>query len=113
MGLSSSFRSVCLIICPARNGVGHFSSKNKTPHVGPIVNRDEDTSKTTDVFHAHLCTNTTTLSTHTHQQPDMDLPCSSGPKCSAAGDGGGEGGKLVESSTAYTQKTKDEDEKWI
>lgn len=28
MGLSSSIRSVCLIICPA-NGVGHFSSKKK------------------------------------------------------------------------------------
>lgn len=32
------------------------------------------------------------------------LPCSRGPKCSAAGDGGGEGGKFVVSSTANTEK---------
>lgn len=30
----------------------------------------------------------------------LSLPCSRGPKCSAAGDGGGEGGKFVVSSTA-------------
>lgn len=30
---------------------------------------------------------------------NLGLPCSRGPKCSAAGDGGGEGGKFVVSST--------------
>lgn len=36
----------------------------------------------------------------------MTLPCSSGPKCSAAGDGGGEGGRFAESSTKDKQKKK-------
>lgn len=69
-----------------------------------VVNRDEDTSKPQMFFTlTFLQTLLNFPHTHTYYQSDMDLPCSRGPKCSAAGDGGGEGGKLVESSTVDTE----------
>lgn len=46
---------------------------------------------------------TSPLSIHTRS---MTLPWSKGPKCSAAGDGGGEGGRFAESSTANKQKKR-------
>lgn len=41
---------------------------------------------------------------HKHTCHILGLPCSRGPKCSAAGEGGGEGGKFVVSSTTKWDK---------
>lgn len=37
----------------------------------------------------------------------MGVPCATGPICSADGEGGGEGGKLAESSTAKGEKERE------
>lgn len=36
----------------------------------------------------------------------MGVPCATGPTCSADGEGGGEGGKLAESSTAKGERER-------
>ena len=48
------------------------------------------------------------------------VPCATGPICSADGEGGGEGGKLAESSTAKGERQRDrerethrEDKMWM
>lgn len=53
-----------------------------------------------------------TVSLNTLQLGDhiSALPGSSGPKCSAAGEGGGEGGRLAESSTSSGEKGGEERE---
>ena len=38
-----------------------------------------------------------------------DVPCATGPICSADGEGGGEGGKLAESSTVKGEKDREKE----
>lgn len=47
---------------------------------------------------------------------EMCVPCATGPICSADGEGGGEGGKLAESSTAKGERERQThlvDETWM
>lgn len=39
----------------------------------------------------------------------VGVPCATGPICSADGEGGGEGGKLAESSTAKGEREREKE----
>lgn len=86
-----------------------------------VISRNPQVTVCLEFFFFFLTTLTTT---HTHHlewsewvEVCVGVPCATGPICSADGEGGGEGGKLAESSTAKGERERDrqhrEDKTWM
>lgn len=97
---------VCLLY--SRWGVSWEGGLNSTPRANPhqypnvlaIIKTPEDSVMEKKKPHSPPIE----TQSHKHTCHILGLPCSRGPKCSAAGEGGGEGGKFVVSSTTKWDK---------